>query len=658
MSIFGKKSEIPRGPWDSLICQPSALRTDHAQISRRFAGLLLLALVASSSGCRSVQVKEVAQADYFQGRRADLLSSGTLSQHASQTLQAAGTTPVSCSSNIDRCLEALDRSSAPDIEAQLSALAELWILKGATQTGDESIAAYLEAARYAYGYLFYTPRSPADRSFNERQAQVLDYYNFSVEKVATGLFTKQSSTSGIRSALPTEIELGRWSIQVEMGGLQTSLQTRLPKELVPASSLGFRGLRNVYERAGVGADMVAVIGPPALGSSEQSSSRSEMSFPATSALLEFPAESLSELRNSSSVIFKGYDPYRWNRVPLAGHTVPLSANFSAGYGLWLARSGFAKQSVSSMLGRSGGITRPQLFLMQPFDPNRKILLLLHGLGSGPEAWVNVANEIQGDEGLRDHYQIWQVYYPTNQPVLWNHAQIRSLIEQALGQFDPQHSTPASHDMVLLGHSMGGLIARLMSSDSGTKLWNAFLAQVPTAKQSDAKVLESRARQWLFFHPMPSVGRAIFIAAPHRGSNVAGGSVAKLVGRFIRLPKTILDELGELSGLIGKHAPSSIESLQESNPIVSAMGQLQISPQIPYHTLVGRRQSRGALQDSDDGAVPYRSAHLEGAQSELVLEAGHSLQNLPQATLEIRRILRLHLASLPANPTRSNVEARK
>ncbi|MGF6612496.1 hypothetical protein OKW45_007484 [Paraburkholderia sp. WSM4175] len=94
---------------------------------------------------------------------------------------------------------------------------------------------------------------------------------------------------------------------------------------------------------------------------------------------------------------------------------------SAGYGIWLARSGFAGQSLRTLFGRAHGIDTPRIYMMQPFDPNRRIILMLLGLASSPEAWVNVANDIQGDEVLRQHFQVWQVYYPTNVPILVNLA---------------------------------------------------------------------------------------------------------------------------------------------------------------------------------------------------------------------------------------------
>jgi len=43
-------------------------------------------------------------------------------------------------------------------------------------------------------------------------------------------------------------------------------------------------------------------------------------------------------------------------------------------------------------------------------------------------------------------------------------------------------------------------------------------------------------------------------------------------------------------------------------------------------------------------VPYRSAHLDGADSELAIPSWHSVQETPAAILELRRILRLQISA--------------
>jgi pimeloyl-ACP methyl ester carboxylesterase len=214
---------------------------------------------------------------------------------------------------------------------------------------------------------------------------------------------------------------------------------------------------------------------------------------------------------------------------LRGQRAPLAANFTAGYGVWLARANFNRQSLRSLLGREGGIDRPHVYLMQPYDPNRRIIVMLHGLASSPEAWVELANEILGDEALRQHYQIWQVYYPTNMPVALNHAMIRRALGDTLTHFDPSGQAPASSDLVLVGHSMGGVIARLMVSSTDQSLVQAADHSRLTPQQI------RRIDPMLRFEPFPNVSSAIFIAAPHRGTSVAGGRLGRWMAGFIRFP---------------------------------------------------------------------------------------------------------------------------
>jgi hypothetical protein len=92
-------------------------------------------------------------------------------------------------------------------------------------------------------------------------------------------------------------------------------------------------------------------------------------------------------------------------------------------------------------------------------------------------------------------------------------------------------------------------------------------------------------------------------------------------------------------------PNSIDNLSDTDPFIKASSTLPISPKVRYHTIVGIYKSKGPLSDSGDGVVPYASAHLDGADSELAVPAWHNVQDSPQAIIELRRILRLHAAQL-------------
>ncbi|WP_218569680.1 esterase/lipase family protein [Pseudomonas sp. Hp2] len=630
---------------------------------------LALAALLAASGCAMVTVKSRGAGDYVAITRGDVLTTDRLSESGIETLRVAGIEPKPCRDDPAACAARLDEVSGLGDERRLATQAELWIAEAIARNGrqpaksmdDATLHAWLEAARHAYAYLFFTARTPGERAFENRQTQVRDYYNYAVQQVVGEAFRRWRSTPQPQSS--ESLDIDGWRFNTDLSGFRLPGDTEVPEALFDANSLRFEGLRSTYRRDGFGAELVAkvppsVVGDPtaspvdpaAGGDQDQGRGRngepdfSEMPYAPTTALLRFHGATLQELLATREVTLVPYDPYRNAEVVLHGQHVPLAANFTAAYGLWLAQSGFASQSLRSMLGRKRGIDRPHLYLMQPYDPDRRILLLLHGLASSPEAWVNVANEIMGDEALRQHYQIWQVYYPTNAPIPYNRAQIEALVQRTLKHFDPGGSAAASQHMVLIGHSMGGVIGRLLVSSSGEALWQSLMADRRLDGERGRRIRE-RLSPLLHFEPLPEVDRAIFIAAPHRGTPMAEGKLGRLVGRLIRLPVTLLQRFGDvlqdLAGQDGKGdnvVPTGIDNLRDTDPFILASENLPISPRVRYHTIVGKDDDL-PLQDSSDGVVPYRSAHLDGAESEKVIPSWHSVQETPQAVLEIRRILR-------------------
>jgi triacylglycerol esterase/lipase EstA (alpha/beta hydrolase family) len=375
--------------------------------------------------------------------------------------------------------------------------------------------------------------------------------------------------------------------------------------------------------------------------------------PATGALV-FEGTTLDAVLATRRIQLMARNPYSDDTISVGGRSVPLAADFTAPYGIWLARSGFASQSIRSLLGREGGITTPRVLLMQPYDPNRLTVVMLHGLASSPEAWINVANEVMGDDALRKNYQVWEVYYPTNAPIAVNLAGIRKALDATFQHFDPGGKARASNNVVLVGHSMGGVISRLLVSSSGDQLWNVIPTRSDLSPAKQAR-LRQRLAPYLQFKPMPQVKRVVFMASPHRGTPVAKYRLARLIVNLIRLPVNVIKEVASFSDLL-KNAtpdgapariPTSIDNLSDSDPFVKAAADLPISPAVHYHTIVGVYKSNGPLVDSSDGVVPYRSAHLEGADSELAIPAWHSVQETSGAILELRRILKLHAEAVTA-----------
>jgi hypothetical protein len=206
-------------------------------------------------------------------------------------------------------------------------------------------------------------------------------------------------------------------------------------------------------------------------------------------------------------------------------------------------------------------------------------------------------------------------------------------------------------MILVGHSLGGILSRLMIQDSGEHLWQALsdrpLKEFPV-NQKEKDFLE----KLLFFESIPFVKRVVFIAAPHRGASLADKWFALWAASVVKLPFEILKAGGDLIGTLVqggenkakalfKRVPTSIEGLSPDSPLSKSIADMPINPAVPYHSIIGNYREADTPGGSDK-VVAYESAHLDGAVSEMIIKADHIGANKhPLAIREVRRILLEH-----------------
>src|SRR5438132_12531304 len=53
--------------------------------------------------------------------------------------------------------------------------------------------------------------------------------------------------------------------------------------------------------------------------------------------------------------------------------------------------------------------------MGPYHPEKKVVLVIHGLMDTPATWVPLLNDLVGDKDLRRNHQFWFYSYPSLYP---------------------------------------------------------------------------------------------------------------------------------------------------------------------------------------------------------------------------------------------------
>jgi pimeloyl-ACP methyl ester carboxylesterase len=340
------------------------------------------------------------------------------------------------------------------------------------------------------------------------------------------------------------------------------------------------------------------------------------------------------------------DPLATERVSVGGRSFPLAADFTVPLAVMLAQNDPKKLELTRLLRPEKYAETARIARLQPYDPNKTVVLVIHGLMDSPATWAPLINHMRADETIRRNFQFWFYSYPSGYPYPHSAAILRRELDAVEQRF------PLKKKMVVIGHSMGGCISRLLLTDTGDKLWTEILQKPPHETQlpTDTKALLTEA---LVFRHRDEIGRVIFVSAPLRGADMASNWTGRIGSMLVRSPVSLLkagtDALKVATFQTGdlhlKRIPNSIDTLAPNNRFVKAIQQFPFAPGIPYHVICGDR-GKGGNKDKtkpvmSDGIVPYWSSHLHDARSELIVPSHHSAHQHPQAIAEVKRILKLH-----------------
>ena len=272
------------------------------------------------------------------------------------------------------------------------------------------------------------------------------------------------------------------------------------------------------------------------------------------------------------------------------------------------------------------------------------VVFIHGLLSDPLTWHQTISALRSDPEISGRYQFWKFRYPTGETYLKAAADLRTALIDARVSFDPTGSDAAFDQMVLVGHSMGGLVAKLQVTHSEQKLWQA-VSKVPISELKISAEDRAELERIVLFEPLPFVNRVIFIATPHGGSLIVHRAIGKIARGLVDFPDKVRNDfdnfLDENEGVFkGKSAkiPTSLDHLSPLSPILMVTQKLKFAPNVQLYSIIGTGTYIQAFSRGD-GAVSRKNASIPGVVDETFVRAKHvDVHHHPDTIKTIKRIL--------------------
>ncbi len=620
---------------------------------------VLLVVLSLLVGCATpVGVRRVDERSVQRTLTANVLSTGRPSLASSQVLQKLTLDRTYARDPEAALAELHQRSLEEMLPDRLFALAEYSFLHA--ERGAER-AYFVAASVYAFAFLFPEDGSEPPGEFDPRLRTAVDLYNRSL---AQALVSDEGEIALTEGTYP--FHLGALELELDRRGLDWA--DRRLGNFVPAAELAVRGLRNRHRRAGIGAPFVAeALSVPGRTLDARSARVIEgVKVPVTFVLRYEDARAGlrgGALRGTLEVYSQSFA----TEIELAGRTVPLEYETTSalafgleGSELWrFGRRGFLR---GDLLQKGFGV-KDGLFMLQPHVPGQIPVVLVHGTASSPARWAEMLNDLESDPIVAERYEFWLFIYTTGNPILYSASLLRSSLQSAVAELDPDGGDRALRRMVLVGHSQGGLLVRLQAMSSGDRFWRNLSDQ-----PFDEAPLEPETRALmqdvLFFEPQPFVNDVVFIATPHGGSFLAGNWLGRFASSLFTAPQHLLDvsfdfaragvggavdaTLDGIDGVRGdedailrrrlERIPSSIDDMDPESSFVQTLSSIPVDRGVQVHSIIPVRGGPPP-EGQNDGVVGFEAARIEEADSELVVfHSGHSAQSHPFSIQELRRIL--------------------
>jgi hypothetical protein len=533
----------------------------------------------------------------------------------------------------------------------LFALAELSFYHGeklrkATLAEDQSLAPdyFLMSAIYAYQYLLGKAGEDSPGTYDRRLQIAGDLYN---RALALGLMTGNRDEVEFKAGI-RRLPVGEITILFNKDSLDFPFEEF--QSFLPADNYAVRGLTVRNRTAGLGSPLIAI-------KKKTEKTPRVQAIPVTIFLkVDGDINALSDHTASASLGL--YSAIEETETTVNGRKVPLETDSTTPIAYQLNDAPIWSLGLQAFL--SPGKQKSELYMIQPYQRGRIPVIFVHGTASSPVWWGEMWNTLSADPILRKHFQFAFFFYNSSMPVASSAYDLRKILSDTVAKLDPQGQDPALQQMVVIGHSQGGLLTKFSVVKSGNTLWQS-LSDKKFEDLEAPPAVKATLRNWAFFEPLPFVKRVVYISTPFRGSFRAQGWVRSIVQRLVSLPLTILSlpvdiakrNPNVISDLLGQtklpfefrnKMPTSVDSMSPLNPILQTLAKMPVAPGVKTHSIIAI-DGDDEPPKGNDGVVEYTSAHQDGVESEYIVRSSHSCQGHPLTIEEVRRILLEHLKSI-------------
>lgn len=497
---------------------------------------------------------------------------------------------------------------------------------------------YLQSAIYAYLYLLADGKEPLPSAYDNRFREACELYNRSLDQAFRSPNGEALNFADRTRILP-EFQL---AIDVQTDELRWHLEDF--EKLEPTDAYDVFGFSSHNRTPGLGA--------PILGVTKKSSKAPNGGVLPITAFLQVHGNlnALSQSKATSTLdLISSYDDVD---VVVNGKTIPLQTDSTTPLAYRLNDKELWHAGLKRFI--FGDDIERHILFIQAYQPGRIPVVLVHGTGSSPVWWAEMVNTLRADPLIRAKYQFWFYEYTSSRPVPASAADLRETLTGMVHQLDPDGRDSAMQQMVVMGHSQGGLLTHMTAIDAGDQLWKS-ISDLPFSDFKADPIIKQGFQRALFFNHLPFVKRVVFISTPHRGSFLTDDWVRKLTRAVVGSPANLIANMSskwhdisaqlKIPPELRDEMPTAVDGMNSKSPVMAKVAALPLAPGIKANSIIPVLPGMD-VKTGNDGVVEYKSAHLEGVESEFVVRTDHSAQGHPLAIDEVRRILHRHCESLP------------